>query len=91
MGMLESSSLGYYDRPNKQPQQCKRDYETEIKREREQLAKITNLIDAIWDFVGHGQLRDKMAELIGELISWQRLSAHTIEILIGEQERENSD
>jgi len=69
-------------------EQCKPDYERAIAREREEVIKITNLINAIWEFVGRDVLRNKMAEMMGELVSMERSANCNIEELIQAQEND---
>ena len=82
--LLEQGTMSY----GEGMKDCKPDYEGAIARERERLIKLTNLIEAIWAFIGPNSLRDKMAELMGELVSMQRATNHKIDLLIQTQEND---
>ena len=71
---------------SKMPERCKPDYESIIKNLRTKLSNNLALENAVWGYVGESRLRDKMAEMMGELISEQRKLQRDIDILIKEQE-----
>ena len=87
--MLEQG-MGYAGSPQTaKVGECKRDYEAEIKREREKLTKVTNLKDALLDYTDGRTVQGPLAELLGELITWEILHNKQIEGLIQAQEKEN--
>lgn len=65
---------------------CRPDYESMIKRSKEQLVKTNNFLAAIFDYVGNTMVRDKMAELVGELYSTKVSLEASIDAMIKEQE-----
>ena len=50
-------------------ERCRPDYETMIKRLREKMSKSVNFRDAALAYFEGKRARDKMAELIGELVT----------------------
>ena len=65
---------------------CKRDYEQEIKSQKEQLTKTLNLKTALLDYAGpFGEIRGKSAELLGELVAEEINITCRIAIIIEEQ------
>ena len=85
--MLEHGYIG----EGKAVQECKPDYEVQIKACNNELTKNQNFQTAIFDYVGNVRLRDKMAELVGELVSEERLIRVRKGELISQQERESTD
>ena len=66
--------------------QCKPDYENMIKRAKEKLIKTDNFLTAIFDYHGNVHVRNKIAELVGELYSQKIEIESSIERMIKEQE-----
>lgn len=83
--MLENYQSG----DAKTVEQCKPDYEKMINQATEKLDKNRALQAAIFNYVGYVSLRDKMAELLGELVSRERLLQRTIDNLIKDQQKAN--
>jgi hypothetical protein len=69
-------------------EKCKPDYEKQILNAKERLNKNQNFQDAIFNYMGDIRLRDKMAELVGELVSESRQLKISIEQMIKAQEEE---
>jgi len=67
-------------------QRCKPDYEGMISRNRANAERYAKFISAFYEFIGHESVRDKMAELLGELVSIERRFRMEIENLIKAQE-----
>jgi len=88
--MLEQG-LGYGGNSLKIPEQCKRDYEAEIKRERVGLGKVVTLKDAILGYAEGRPVQGKLAELLGELVSLEIMHNKQIDQLIQAQEKENAE
>ena len=65
---------------------CKRDYETEIKRAKLTLEKAALFRDAALNYYKGMTARDKMAELIGELVTECNRWQGYVDALILEQE-----
>ena len=87
--MLEDG-MGHPDQGVKM-ERCKPDYETDIKRNQEVLAKTQNFKNALLEYVGYAPLRGTLAELVGELFCKERQILHTIEMLIEAQEKESAE
>lgn len=69
-------------------EQCKRDYEKEIERARNEVNRHVKLKDALMDFVGNRHQPDVVATFVGELVlNIQRINIQ-IEGLIEAQEKE---
>lgn len=86
--MLENTSGGLGD-PAK-TERCKPDYEKQINQAKEKLSKAVNLKVALFDYIGNShQVRDKLAEMIGELVWEERTLINRIDGLIEDQEKDN--
>lgn len=72
-------------------EKCKPDYEEMIRQANEKLAKNQNFQGAIFNYMGMRRLRNKMAELVGELVSEERSLRATIEDLIKKQAEDSED
>jgi len=72
-------------------EQCKPDYEHMIKTANAKLTKNVGLREAVFVYAGNVRLRNKMAELVGELYSEQRQLESKISSLIKEQEKDSED
>ena len=70
----------------KKPQRCKPDFEGMIASARKRLLKTVSLKDALFDYIGSSRVRDKLAEMVGELVWEERQINARIEELINEQE-----
>ena len=66
--------------------ECKPDYEQMIIAAKKAREKTAAFIEAIFAYTGERSLRDKMAELVGELVSEERQMAERIEKLIRQHE-----
>ena len=69
-------------------EKCKPDYEKQILNAKKRLSQNQNFQDAIFDYTGNVRLWDKMAELVGELVSEARQLKISIEHMIKAQEKE---
>lgn len=69
-------------------EKCKPDYEKQILNAKKRLSQNQNFQNAIFDYTANVKLRDKMAELIGELVSESRQLKINIEHMIKAQEEE---
>ena len=67
--------------------ECKPDYEQMISNDKEKLVLNSNLQNAIFEYMGYTRLRNKIAEMVGELVSEERNIKKNIERMISEQER----
>ena len=85
--MLEDS---YAPVGEKRAERCKPDYEKMITKNKEKLRLNTDFQEAIFAYTGNTRLRNKMAELIGELVTEERMLQKNIQQLIKNQE-ENED
>lgn len=83
-----NDSLGYPVEVGATNRECKPDYEQLIERAKSRLDKAQNLENAIWDYLGDRSCRDKLAEMVGELVSEKRLLNMEIDRLITAQEKE---
>lgn len=83
--MLENYQSGN----TKTVEQCTPDYEKMINQATEKLNKNRALQIAIFNYTGYVKFRDKMAELLGELVSRERLLKHIIDDLIKDQQKAN--
>jgi len=83
--MLENN---YADSDGASIEKCKPDYEKQILNLRIRLTKNHNFQEAIFNYVGNIRLRDKMAELVGELVSESRQIESNIEQIMKAQEKE---
>lgn len=79
---IESGCLG-----QKIPERCKPDYEAMIKTNQERQRINNNLQEAVFEYAGKSRLRGKMAELIGELVSEDRILKANTNDLIRQQEQ----
>ena len=77
----------------KRAERCKTDYEAMIKRVTEKLEKTLNFQNALFDYVGFGssRVRNKLAELLGELVSEARILQGSIDELIKQQEKDSRE
>jgi len=66
---------------------CKPNYERMIEDTKDKLAKNLAFQDAIFNYIGKIILRDKLAELVGELVSEERFLRTKINDLFEQQER----
>lgn len=69
-------------------EKCKPDYERQILLAKERHNKNKDFQDAIFNYMGNVRLRDKMAELMGELVSESRQLETSIGQMIKEQEEQ---
>ena len=69
----------------KTAERCKPDYEKMITTNKEKLRLNTNFQVAIFEYVGDKKLRNKMAELLGELVSEARVLKNSTDRLIEQQ------
>lgn len=84
--MLENYSSENTMLGNELSGKCKPDYELMIKNTRAKKEKAINFIEAIFSHTGGRRLRNKMAELLGELYSEVRELEFETERLIKQQE-----
>ena len=75
----------------KRAERCKTDYEAMIKRVTEKLEKTLNFQNALFDYVGSSRVRNKLAELLGELVSEARILQGSIDELIKQQEKDSRE
>ena len=68
--------------------ECKRDYEKLIGLAREELRKNQGLQDAIFEYFGNQRLFDRVAEMVGELVSESRNLKSVIKSYMIEYEKE---
>ena len=66
--------------------ECKPDYEQMIKHELNRLNLNVQFQDIIFEYMGNVILRDKLAELVGELASEERQINASVKRLISQQE-----
>lgn len=67
---------------------CKPDYESMIKKCTEKRDRYKKFKEAMFEFIGRDYVREKMAELLGELVSHERRYNAEIEELIKRQEED---
>lgn len=67
-------------------QECRPDYERLITEAKLQLSKNTCLQDALFDYLGNRTVSGKLAEMVGELVSEERVLTTRIDQLIKQQE-----
>ena len=60
-------------------EKCRPDYEAQIKGLTEKHTKNQRLLDALLDYIGSQRVRDKLAEMVGELVCEGRNLSKTIE------------
>ena len=60
-------------------EKCRPDYEAQIKSLTEKHTKNQRLLEALLDYVGGKRVRDKLAEMIGELVCEGRNLSKAIE------------
>jgi geranylgeranyl pyrophosphate synthase len=70
----------------KQAERCRPDYEAQIKNLNDKLLKNQALFSALMDYIGGKRVRDKLAEMIGELVSEEHQLMKSIEQTIVAQE-----
>lgn len=89
--MLESSEEGYPTQGlGKMSERCRPDYEGMIKSIKEKLDKTICFRDAALDFFEGNKARDKMAELIGELVTLANKLQREYDSIIEAQEKDTS-
>ena len=66
-------------------ERCKPDYESMITKNKERARLNANFQEAIFEYVGDKKLRNKMAELLGELVSEARVLKNSTDRLIEQQ------
>lgn len=69
-------------------EKCKPDYETLIRKLNLKLSKATTFRDAILSYFEGNIVKDKVAELLGELVTECNLHQKTLNELIVKQEKE---
>ncbi len=86
--MLESKMGESEGFMGKKAEKCKPDYDGMIKRAKERLDKTTAFRAAALSYFEGKRARDKMAELIGELVTECNMIARERDNLIREQEND---
>jgi len=79
-----SESVGRMER-------CEPDYEGLISASKRDLEKNIHLQDAIFSYIGYRRLKGNMAELVGELVSRQRVLNYKITNYIKDQEESEKE
>ena len=85
--MLESNRMGTCDE-KMVTEKCKPDYEAMIKRANLKLARSSAFRDAALAYLEGQTAKDKMAELIGELVTECNVYQKTVNELIVRQEND---
>lgn len=71
------------------PADCKRDWERDIKRERESLERARKLKEALFEYIGNRHhIEGPLAEMVGDLVFEERWREKNIQTMIVAQEKE---
>ena len=77
--MLNELEKSYAGPESAKQERCRPDYEAQIKNLTDKHTKNQRLLDALLDYIGSQRVRDKLAEMIGELVCEGRNLSKTIE------------
>lgn len=77
--MLNELEKSYAESGNMKSERCRPDYEAQIKTLTDKHTKNQRLLEALLDYIGGQRVRDKLAEMIGELVCEGRNLSKTIE------------